>query len=94
MPIEAVTSPQDLSTSHFRVRMVVCTRIGTREVQTIADFEEEAAAKAFIRSKVGGGENAGSNAGRHWGENAGGDQVCYWIENDQETASVMSTQAS
>jgi hypothetical protein len=70
--------------------MVECTKVGTREVQTVADFEDGAAAEAFIRSKVGTGKKSDFNAGRHWGENTAGDQVCYWIETDQETAAVKS----
>jgi hypothetical protein len=94
MRAEAVTPFQDLNPLHFRVRMVECTKVGAREVRTIADFEDEAAAEAFIQSKVAPGRNSGFNAGRHWGENTAGDQVCYWIETAQETASVQGTHAS
>jgi len=94
MHADPVTASQDVNSLRYRIRMVECTKAGTREVQTVADFENEAAAEAFIRTKIAAGKSAGSSAGRHWGENAAGDQICYWIETDQETASVKSTHAS
>jgi hypothetical protein len=78
----------------FRVRMVACAGGTAGAAEMVASFEEEAAAEAFIRSKVANGKNAGSDSGRHWGQNAAGDQICYWIENDQETASVKSAHRS
>jgi hypothetical protein len=74
----------------FRVRMVACAGGSAGAAEVVARFEEEAAAEAFIRSKVAHGNNAGFDSGRHWGQNAAGDQVCYWIETDQETTSVKS----
>ena len=94
MDVDPATSSQDFNTLSYRIRMVECTKAGAREVQTVADFESEAAAEAFIRIKLTGGESASSSAGRYWGENAAGDQICYWIETDQETASVAATQAT
>jgi hypothetical protein len=75
----------------FRVRMVECANGTAGASRIAASFEEEDAARAFIRSKVANGGSFGSDAGRHWAENAAGDQVCYWIETGQETASVKRT---
>jgi hypothetical protein len=94
MDAHPVTSSQDFTPLRYRIRMVECTRAGAREVQTVADFENEAAAEAFIRMKIAAGPSADSSAGRHWGKNAAGDQICYWIETDQETASVKAAHAS
>jgi hypothetical protein len=78
----------------FRVRMVACANGAASAARTAGSFANEAAAKAFIRSRLEIGRSSGSKADRHWGENAAGDQICYWIETDQETASVQSTHVS
>jgi len=71
----------------FRVRMVACAYGVVSTARIAARFEAEGAAEAFIRSKIA---NGGSGDGRDWGQNAAGIRICYWIETDQETASVKS----
>jgi hypothetical protein len=94
MEADPVTSPEDFGPLRYRIRMVECTKVGAREVETVGDFESAAAAEAFIQAKIAAGTSAGFSAGRHWAENAAGDQICYWIEADLETAPVKRTHAS
>ena len=93
MCADPALSPQDSDLLRVRVRMVECANGAASATQIAARFKDEASAEAFIRSKTESGKSSGSNAGRHWGENAAGDQVCYWIETDQETDTVKTTHA-
>jgi hypothetical protein len=70
--------------------MVECANGIASESKIAASFAEEVAAKAYIRSKVANDTSFRFGASRHWGQNTTGDQVCYWIETDQETASVKN----
>lgn len=71
-----------------RVRMVETTGGATSEASTAASFNAQPAAEAFIRAEVTKCKAFGSIGGRHWGRNHADHQVYYWIETDQETASV------
>jgi hypothetical protein len=73
-----------------RVRIVECANGIASEAKIAASFAEEGEAEAFIRSKVANDKSFRFDTGRHWGETTAGDQVCYWIETDQETASVKN----
>jgi hypothetical protein len=54
----------------------------------VASFPGRRAAEAFMRREVMKCENFGTVANRHWGRHDPDHQFYYWIESDQETASV------
>lgn len=71
-----------------RVRMVETADGATSVASTAASFAGHPAAEAFIRSEVMKCKAFGCVGRRHWGRNHTEHQVYYWIETDQETASV------
>ena len=75
---------------HFpvRVRMVESVNGATSPPQIAAGFISAEAAESFIRSEIAKCPNFGKIANRHWCRHHADHQVHYWIETDQETASV------
>jgi hypothetical protein len=85
----AAPSPVHLG---VRVRMVETSEGATSVASTAASFAGHSAAEAFIRAEVMKCKTFGSVGRRHWGRNHAEHQVHYWIETDQETASVQKHQ--
>ena len=73
-----------------RVRMVETSNGATTAASTAGRFAGHSAAEAFIRAEVMKCKSFGSAGQHHWGRNHAEHQVRYWIETDQETASVRN----
>jgi hypothetical protein len=73
-----------------RVRMVETVDGATSAAATAGRFTGQRAAEAFMRAETMKCKAFGSVGRRHWGRNHADHQVFYWIETDQETASVRN----